>query len=302
MPGHNAPQTFYRYFPVAERDRDWGLFVATVGESRISPGSAYPPGGHPKSYDFRASAGRLLHEYQIIYISAGSGWFKSAASGRAKIEAGMVILLFPDVWHSYAPTEAVGWNEHWVGFNGDIARRLVAHGFFAPERPVLRAGEEGRLLALFGDIMEATRGNHPALQQIMAGAVVSMLALLYSVQQSRLAGDDPGLQTIHEAVSRMRENPESPLSIPELARELKVSYRWFRRAFAHHTGLSPHQYFLDVRLARARDLLAQTSLPTKEIASRVGFEDAQYFCRLFHKKVGFAPGTWRERAQQSVRG
>lgn len=128
-----------------------------------------------------------------------------------------------------------------------------------------------------------------------------MLAMLFSEQQSRLAGDDPGLQLIHRAVTRMRENPETPLSIPALASELNVSYRWFRRAFAHHTGLSPHQYFLDVRLARARDLLAQTTLPTKEIAARVGFEDAQYFCRLFHKKVGFAPGVWRERAQNCVR-
>lgn len=299
MAARNA-QTFYRYFPVAQRDRDWGLFVTTVGESRIGPGSAYPPGGHPKSYDFQASAGRSLHEYQIIYISAGEGWFKSAKTGRVRIEAGTVILLFPGVWHSYAPRPAVGWNEHWVGFNGDIARRFVRHDFFAPERPVLRAGEEGRLLALFNDILEATRSNHPALQQIMGGAVVNMLAMLYSVQQSRLAGDDPGLQIIHRAVTRMRESPEKPLNIPDLANELKVSYRWFRRSFAHHTGLSPHQYFLDVRLARARDLLAQTTLPTKEIAARVGFEDAQYFCRLFHKKVGFAPGTWREKAQRGV--
>jgi AraC-like DNA-binding protein len=297
----SASQTFYRYFPVAQRDRDWGLFVTTVGESRISPGSGYPPGGHPKSYDFHAAAGRLLHEHQIIYISAGQGWFKSNASGMVKIEAGTVIFLFPQVWHSYAPTEDVGWNEHWVGFNGDIARRLVRNGFFTPDRPVLRAGEERRLLELFNDILEATRGNHPALQQLQAGAVVRMLALLYSVQQSRLAGDDPGFQTIHQAVTRMRENPETPVNIPELAQELKVSYRWFRRAFAHHTGLSPYQYYLDVRLARARDLLAQTTLPTKEIASRVGFEDAQYFCRLFHKKVGFAPGIWRERAQKNLR-
>lgn len=295
-------QTFYRYFPVAQRDRDWGLYVTTVGESRIGPGSAYPPGGHPKSYHFRASAGRRLNEYQIIYISAGRGWFKSGDAGRVRVDAGTVMLLFPGVWHSYAPAEATGWSEHWVGFSGDTARRLVARGFFVPERPVFRAGDEGRLLALFDDVREATRGNHPALQQIMAGAVVNMLALLYSVQQSRLAGDDPGLETIHQAVVRMRENPETPLDLPNLAQELKVSYRWFRRAFAHHTGLSPHQYFLDVRLARARDLLVQTSLSTKEIAARVGFEDAQYFCRLFHKKVGLSPGVWRERAQKGCRG
>lgn len=300
MPG-NGSQSFYRYFPVAQRDRDWGIYVTTVGESRICPGAAYPPSGHPKTYDFRAAAGRRLHEHQIIYVSAGRGWFKSAASGRVKVEAGTVMFLFPEVWHSYAPAEATGWTEHWVGFNGEVARRLVRKGFFGPDRPVLRAGEEGQLLALYNNILEATRSNHPALQQLMAGTVVNMLALLYSVQQSRLAGDDPGLETIHKAVTQMRERPESALSIPDLARQLKVSYRWFRRAFAHHTGLSPHQYYLEVRLARARDLLAQTTLSTKEIAARVGFEDAQYFCRLFHKKVGFAPGLWRERAQKGGR-
>jgi transcriptional regulator GlxA family with amidase domain len=146
--------------------------------------------------------------------------------------------------------------------------------------------------------MESTRSNHPALQQILAGATMRILALLYSVRQSKLAGDDPDLQAIHKAVTHMREAVETSINIPDLARELKVNYRWFRRPFAHHTGSSPNQYFLEVRLARARDLLAQTLLSIKEIALRVGFEDPQYFCRLFHKKVGMPPSTWRERAQR----
>ena len=295
------PQAFYRYFPVAKRDRDWGLFVTAVGESRLGPETAYPPANHPKGYDFRVRAGRRLHEYQIIYISAGGGWFKAAASGRirrVRIEAGTVIFLFPEVWHSYAPAASTGWTEHWVGFNGDLARRLIKHGFFSADRPIVRAAEEDKLLALFNDIMESTRSNHPALQQILAGATMRILALLYSVRQSKLAGDDPDLQAIHKAVTHMREAVETSINIPDLARELKVNYRWFRRPFAHHTGSSPNQYFLEVRLARARDLLAQTLLSIKEIALRVGFEDPQYFCRLFHKKVGMPPSTWRERAQR----
>ena len=295
-------QTFYRYFPVAQRDRDWGLFATTAGESRLGPGTPYPPAGHPKGYDFRAPAGRLLHEYQVIYISAGRGWFDSAATGRIPIEAGMVIELFPGVWHSYAPDPATGWNEHWVGFNGDLPRRLVRRGFFGADAPVLRAGEERRLLGMFDDIMEAVRGNHPALQQVLAGATLRILALLYSTRQSELTGDDPALRVVHQAVDRLRESVEGDLDIPSLAQELCVSYRWLRQAFAHHTGLSPHQYFLEIRLARARDLLAQTTLSTKEIAQRVGFGDPQYFCRLFHKKVGLPPGVWRERAHQGWQG
>ena len=296
VPEH-APQTSYRYFPVAKRDRNWGLFITTVGESHLGPGTAYPPAGHPKGYAFNTPKGRLLDEYQVIYISSGSGWFRSAASGRVRINAGSVLLLFPGVWHSFGPAAATGWNEHWVGFNGEMARRLVRHGFFTPERAVLRAGEENKLLGLFSSLMEATRSNHPALQQIMAGTTECVLALLYSTQQSTLAGDDPGLRVIHQAVVRIREAGETTLNMPALASELKVGYRWFRRAFAHHTGLSPHQYFLDIRLTRARDLLAQTPLSIKDIAFRLGFEEPQYFCKLFHKKVGLTPGVWRAQAQ-----
>jgi AraC-like DNA-binding protein len=288
--------TFFRYFPVAKRDRDWGLFITTVGASQIGPGiNNYPPGGHPKGYA-SVTSGRTLPEYQIIYISAGSGWFKSAGISEQPIGAGQVMLLFPGVRHSYAPSATTGWDEHWVGFNGDLAHRFLRRGFFAPRRPVLRAGSEEQVLALFNDLVKTSHDNHPASQQILAGITMNILARLYSVQQFSLGGDEPGLRAIQNAVVRMRESAEVPLDIPGLARELNVGYRWFRRAFTHHTGLSPNKYLLEIRLARARSLLAQSPLSIKEIALRTGFEDAQYFCRFFHKKVGVTPGRWRAQA------
>lgn len=293
-----AAHKSYRYFPVAKRDRDWGLFITTAGEARIKENAVYPAPGHPKGYDFRAPEGRQLNEYQLIYISAGTGWFKSESTERIKINAGHVILLFPGVWHSYAPTASTGWDEHWVGFDGDLARRLVKNKFFTPDQPVLRAGVEQKLLGLFSGIMDASRDNHPALQQIMAGTTEHMLSFLYSSQQSKLAGNDPGAEIIQLAIARMREVGENPIHVPALAEELKVSYRWFRRAFAHHTGLSPHHYYLELRLANARDLLAQSSLSIKEIAARVGFEDVPYFCKFFRKKVGMAASVWRERTRK----
>lgn len=288
--------TFFRYFPVAKRDRDWGIYVTTVGASQFGPGiKRYPPTVHPKVYSAVAS-GRTLPEYQIVYISAGSGWFKSTSVSRQQIVAGQVMLLFPGERHSYSPVTSTGWDEHWVGFNGDLADRLLRRGFFSPDRPVLRAGGEEQLLALFNDLIKTTHENHPASQQILAGVTMNILARLYSVQQFSLAGDEPGLRAIQNAVVRMREAAEEPLDIPSLARELNVSYRWFRRAFAHHTGLSPHKYLLEIRLARARSLLAQSPLSIKEIALRTGFEDVQYFSRFFRKKVGVTPGRWRAHA------
>jgi transcriptional regulator GlxA family with amidase domain len=80
-----------------------------------------------------------------------------------------------------------------------------------------------------------------------------------------------------------------------LARELGVSYSWFRHTFAAYTGLSPHQYLLELRLVRARGLLTETELSVKEIAMLTGFEDELYFSRLFRQKLNLTPSQWRSR-------
>jgi AraC-like DNA-binding protein len=81
----------------------------------------------------------------------------------------------------------------------------------------------------------------------------------------------------------------------KLARSLGVSYTWFRRMFTEHTGLSPHQYRIQIRLGRARTLLSETTLTVKEVAYRCGFESEHYFSRLFKRKTGLAPGEWRRK-------
>jgi AraC-like DNA-binding protein len=90
------------------------------------------------------------------------------------------------------------------------------------------------------------------------------------------------------------------LNAPVLARELSVSYSSFRHTFRQHTGSSPHQYLLELRLMRARNLLAQTAQSVKEIAQQTGFEDEHYFCRYFKMKAGMTPGQWRARARPKL--
>ncbi len=122
------PQSFFRYFPVSDRDMKWGFHVTTVGESRIPPHTPYPLGEHPKGYAFNWANGRTLHDFAIVYLSSGRGWFESKHSPRQRVESGHVFMLFPGVWHRYMPVQKTGWNEHWVGFDGDIPRRLVKKG------------------------------------------------------------------------------------------------------------------------------------------------------------------------------
>jgi len=97
----------------------------------------------------------------------------------------------------------------------------------------------------------------------------------------------------------MNSQTEAPLDLQQLATELGVSYTWFRRAFLRHTGLSPYQYLLQLKVARARRLLTEPNMTIQQAATLSGFESEQYFCRLFKKKTGITPGQWRHNSSIS---
>jgi transcriptional regulator GlxA family with amidase domain len=91
----------------------------------------------------------------------------------------------------------------------------------------------------------------------------------------------------------MEANLEEPLSIAELARRIDVSQRQLRRLFQHKLNAKPAQYYLNLRLRRARELLLQTGMPVLEIAVACGFSSTAHFGRCYRSLFGHPPSTER---------
>jgi AraC-like DNA-binding protein len=84
------------------------------------------------------------------------------------------------------------------------------------------------------------------------------------------------------------------LSVAGLARQAGMSVRSFHRHFRARMGQAPLDYVLGQRIARARELLA--AHPTERIdaiAAQCGFEDGNYFSRVFHERTGTSPRGYR---------
>jgi transcriptional regulator GlxA family with amidase domain len=64
--------------------------------------------------------------------------------------------------------------------------------------------------------------------------------------------------------------------------------------FCQYTSLAPAQYFLQLKLNKAKDLLVSTSLPVKEIAIMTGFDSQFYFSKFFKRRMGMSPQQLRE--------
>jgi AraC-like DNA-binding protein len=283
---------YFRYFAVSQHDREWDIYVPGTGYVvNEKPVPVYMT--HPKPYRFRYEEGRILPEYQLIYITRGEGVFESEATrGKEIITPGTMFLLFPGVWHRYAPSSEDGWDEHWVSVNGAYFDRLVKRGLISAKTPILKTGLEETIFHGFRRIWERVQCEPPGLQQLIAANVIEILgAALAAVQSNRGGRTHDGL--IHQACQLLQERCDEIVAMDELAASLHVSYNRFRHLFKQQTGLSPYQYHLQLRINRAQEMLRGTPFSIKEIAAALNFDDPYHFSKIFKEKTGMSPAKWR---------
>lgn len=91
----------------------------------------------------------------------------------------------------------------------------------------------------------------------------------------------------------MASQMDKGLSIARIASECSLSRSHFSRAFKKNTGLSPRDWFLQMRLDRARGLLSESALTISQISLDCGFADQSHFTRVFTRVVGITPFNWR---------
>lgn len=283
---------------IAENYRDvlWGLSVCSVGYQNVHPGDRYPPAGHNKEYLFNPDKGRTLQEYQLLYITGGEGTLTTAHGGTHTIRTGDMFLLFPGEWHSYHPSPSTGWEEYWIGFQGANIDHRIKTGFFSQSTPVYRIGINDTVIGLYRDAIETATRQEAYFQQLLAGIVNHLLGLMFMTACRQRVISSPRVPDMIEAArSYMQANIEKEVSMPDVAQFLHISYATFRHTFKKYTGLSPAQYFINLRLHRAKELLRSTDVPIKEISYRLHFENPEYFATLFRKRTGVSPSAFRKR-------
>ncbi len=283
-----------KYMVANTKDAQWGLTVSTVGYEEISPNDPYPTKGHADGYYFDIAKGRILNEYQLLYITEGEGFFSSEHVKDAQLKAGDLFLLFPGEWHCYHPLDSKGWKSYWIGFKGKNADDRVRAGFLSAEKPIYHVGFSADIIRLYEEAYTRAQEEAPYSQQILAGIVNHLVGLMYALERSiELVKDRSHVDMINLARLRIRESLEKDLTIQQIAEELGVSYSNFRKLFKEFTGISPSLYQQDLRLQRAKELLATTSLSIKEIAYRLCFESPDYFSSKFKIKTGKKPSEFR---------
>ena len=132
----------------------------------------------------------------------------------------------------------------------------------------------------------------------MAGEAVGLLMLTNVLAGLGDAALVPPRQALSDAslarVFDMIENQlATALGVSDLAAEAGLSTYHFARSFKMATGLAPHQYVMERRVARAKERLS-TGEPLADVAYGVGFSSQAHMTDVFRKKLGVTPGKYRD--------
>ena len=145
--------------------------------------------------------------------------------------------------------------------------------------------------ALCTEIEAATAHFSLVYAESLAHALATHLLRRFSPgkQEDRSVPGQLSPARIRSVMEFIRNQLHQPLTLYELASIAGVSPHHFATVFKQTTGVSPHQYILQIRIEQAKILLLKDELSLSAIASRLGFVDQSHFTRVFKHQVGMTP-------------
>lgn len=182
---------------------------------------------------------------------------------------------------------------HWVDFGAvippTINRNLVK----------LASGDKQKIREYITAIYNMFREDGPFAYERTNAKLYDLLLFIVGVVKNMALNRKKGnpLEKRHtlidEAKRFIRENYEKPISLLGIADHLKLSEYYLSHLFSEEMGFSLSSYVTQVRMRAAAELLAAPTLYISEVAYAAGYENPNYFGKVFRKHFGCSPGGFR---------
>lgn len=239
----------------------------------------------------------------LIYCVDGKGWY-TIHNTRYEIEANQYIIIPPHVPYSFGADDAEPWTIYWLHFRGKLCEQfLPSH----PTPQVILPGEHSRLqdrFRLFEEIYSGFSMGYIREHMIYSSmCLYPFLASFLWLEQYRSISipNHKGYSFSSKVIHYMQENAERNLTLQELAAYFKYSPSHFSTLFHRETGVSPINFFLQLKIQKACQYIALTNMKLNEISLKLGFEEPAYFSRLFSKIMGVSPSVYRRKESERKR-
>ena len=233
-------------------------------------------------------------QYILLYCFEGEGWVE--IKGKKKvIKKNQLFIIEPKTVCSYGADKNKPWTNYWIHYTG------INAGIYSPplnqiiEIPPSEDSRIDERMLLFEEMLQNLEDYF--VQNKVVYANVCLKHFLSSIKYLgvyRAVKKENESDNLNKAISFMKNNLQKTIRVTELAERCNCSASNLYKLFKQNIGSSPQDYFIHLKMERARKYLLQTNLKVKEIAAKLGYDDPYYFSRIFSKHVGLSPANYRK--------
>ena len=256
-----------------------GVCESAHFEPLSEPALIYHTGGAP-IIDVRADHGRRERSRPglLTLVPAGAtvDWFIGGDVHSYSLHLGADVFA--------ASSDEAASQEAGVRFQCGLADPLLSASITALADELARPAQRG---SLYADAIADVVGMH----------LMRLPATLAPISTGMPTRGGLSRAQLRRALEQLEDAIEGGIGLQALARAAGLSRTYFAEAFQRATGVSPHRYLTQRRVARAQTLLQHGALPLTEIALQCGFCNQAHFSQTFRQFTGTTPGRYRAQAR-----
>lgn len=229
---------------------------------------------------------RIAHNYEIGFYLAGDG--EVFINGKEnQIHYGDIRFSVPGTRLNSTPeykciTITFDFGERGVLYKNQILDSIPE--YFATS---------GELEGLFNEILKCFNSTSVSSRLKLNALIMQLIAELFSAHHSKKTYSE----AVRDCIGFIKENYAEKITLEELSELSGYSGPHTMRIFKEETGQTPHEWLTNVRINRAKELLARDTKTLEAIAEECGFASPAHFKILFKKIVGITPGVFRKNAK-----
>lgn len=274
--------------------REYPHFIHPVPPSWLTVELPVLPRGYgfefkTESYDMKGY-GRGDQKFVLFQCTLSGGGRVEYEGVEYDVPAFSAVLLpVPSSSSYWLPEESESWEFFYFTVIGDwvyeqCAKYVDEHG------PVLKLGKDSSLFNKAIDYFTKMKSGFISTPHEASVLLYSFYAVLFNSRGDTVLSP-PAMRA---ALEYCRTHFREQINLDDVAQHVKLSRFHLGREFKKHFQISPGEYILNLRLHWAAERLIQTNDLVKEIAYESGFQDYNYFCRIFRKRYGQSPGSFRK--------
>lgn len=264
---------------------------------------------------------RMIYDYEFNYIVEGE--IEVLTEDKSVIlGAGDVHIMRPLNWHKrIAKSSHVKYynihfdflksenfvdfstySEYVVPINRHVKR--VERNDFLSDRPIFEpidmylplkntVKEGAKYLILLERIVEHFKNKKPENELLVKADMLVLIAQIMQENRQEVEYKSIKNNPVTQFTQVLSGSYNEKIYIGDLAEQSGMSQAQMRKIFKNVNGISPRDYLIGKRIAEAKVYLEEGTLTVAEIAEKVGYENVNYFSRLFKKRTGMSPTAYR---------